>query len=143
MIARAIPALALVGLLTGASSASEEGTICVAPLPDHAESSDHDTGDGKPQRREPAYEFTVEFDRGEAIPIAKGQPARLVTGLQLGESHLVVIRDAGVVIESFRFTFESRGDSRLCLTYTPWYQTWQLDPPRPGASWCRCEDNRK
>jgi hypothetical protein len=62
----------------------------------------------------------------------------LIAGLDLRKRHLMVIRDSSQPIESFYFTFESRGSSRLCVSYTPWYQTWQLDPPRPRAWWCDC-----
>jgi hypothetical protein len=97
---------------------------------------------GIPQKREHTYEFSVQIDKNEPIVIPKSGPPQLVSDIALGGPHLVILRDGGDVIESFRFTFESRGGSHLCLSYTPWYQTWQLDPPRPGASWCRCESKK-
>jgi len=120
-------------------SAPETGRICVAPLPKTARQADHDFKDGRPQRREPHYEFTVQLDEAEpvAVPLA-GMPL-LLSDVPTGEKHKVVIRDREETIESFFFTFESRGDSKLCLGYRPWYQTWSLEPPRPGASWCACE----
>lgn len=61
-----------------------------------------------------------------------------VDSLQLTRSHRVKIRDAGRIIESFRFTFGERGGFPLCLAYTPGYQTWSLERARPGQKWCEC-----
>ena len=74
------------------------------------------------------------------MAIPKTGTPRLLTGLETGRRHRLVIRDAGRPIESFSFSFEGRGGTLLCLAYGPWYQTWTLDPPHPGAKWCRCKE---
>ncbi len=114
------------------------GSVCVAPLPRDARRSDHDMRDGKPQRREPRYQFSVSIDGRDAVPIELGGQPRLIEDLAVGRRHKVVIRDGRETSGSFWFTFESRGSRRLCLSYGPWYQTWQLEAPRPRATWCRC-----
>jgi len=116
-----------------------DGQICVAPLPADASRQDHLMQGGKPQRREPHYEFSVQIDDREAVALpADGKPL-LLPGLATAERHRVIIRDRKKRIESFWFTFESRGGERLCLSYGPWYQTWSLEPPRPGARRCACD----
>lgn len=121
----------------GDSPPQDVGSICVAPLPRHAEELDHDYPGGKAPR-EFTYRFSVQIDQAEPVDVADDDPLR-VAGLELSRTHQVIIRDDGTKIASLRFTFEERGHD-LCLSYTPWYQTWQLDPPRPGAWWCRCDD---
>ena len=120
-------------------SVAQEGRVCVAALnvarasetdPDHA---------GNKAPREFKYQFTVQFDENEAIGVPIKTPRSVA--LATGHRHLVRVRDAGELIESFYFTFEERGKD-LCLSYTSWYQTWLLDPPRPGASWCTCKQQR-
>jgi hypothetical protein len=117
-----------------------EGFICLAPLPKHAKALDHDYPGGKAPR-EYQYQFAVQFDEGEKIDIPQDEP-RPVSGLAVGKKHAVRIYDADELIESFSFTFEARGSKELCLSYGPWYQTWTLDPPRPGAHWCKCDSKR-
>ena len=118
------------------------GGVCVAPLPPDARRTDHDMRDAEPQKREPRYEFSVSIDGREAVPIEAGARPRLIENLALRRRHKVVVRDGREVIESFWFTFESRGSRRLCLSYGPWYQTWQLEPPRARAAWCQCGESQ-
>lgn len=61
-----------------------------------------------------------------------------IDGIPLEKRHTLEIRDADQLIESVSFTFEEMRGPELCLRYTPWYQTWQLDPPLPRSWWCRC-----
>ncbi len=131
-----IVAALLASILAGGE---REGRVCVAPLPQDVSRADRDLAGGKPQKREPQYKFTVAIDGGTPVRIDEGAGPRSIGGLVSGRRHRVVIRDDGETIESFWFTFEAKGSDDLCLAYTPWYQTWQLDPPRPGAKWCRCE----
>ncbi len=135
-----VSALWIAGAGIPAQSDSLVGGVCIAPISSHAERVDHDMPGGVPQKRRHTYEFTVQIDKSQplAIPGAGSKPI-LLGGLSRTDRHLVTIRDAGKLIESFWFKFDERGADRLCLSYTPWYQTWQLDPPRRGASWCRCE----
>ncbi len=64
--------------------------------------------------------------------------AMAADGLDAKRRHLVRIRDGKKTIESFHFTFASRGGRSLCLSYGPFYETWDLSPPgrRP---WCKCK----
>jgi hypothetical protein len=89
-------------------------------------------------RRRYKYEFTVEIDQRPGIAVPKTNPVA-VEVLELTRPHWVKIRDAGRVIESFRFTFADRGGFPLCLAYTPGYQTWSLERARPGQEWCECQ----
>ena len=115
------------------------GVICVAPLPRNAREIDHDMPGGVPQRRQHSYEFTIQVDDGQRVRISTSGEPTLIDGLDYGKRHLVTIRDGQDVIESFWFSFPSRGSSRLCLEYGPWYQTWLLDPPAPKNKACRCD----
>jgi hypothetical protein len=144
-VKRAIPwvLIAVMGVIAPAAEVTPSGQICVAPIPRSAKDLDHDMPGGKPQKREHQYEFSVSVDNMNPVAVPNEASPRLIEGLRLNERHLVTIRDGGEVIESFWFTFEQRGSTELCLSYTPWYQTWQLDPPRPGASWCGCKAERR
>ena len=116
----------------------QSGRICIAPLSNNAKARDHDMPDGKPQKREPTYAFAVQIDDREKVVVSKeGKPLPL-EGFALGKVHKVRIYDGKEMIESFRFSFENRGGTTLCLSYGTWYQTWILEPPRPGAQWCDC-----
>jgi len=122
-------------LLVGGSSTS--GRVCIAPLDvERARQLDHDYPDGRAPR-EFRYEFSVQFDTAAPIDVPADE-AVLVT-FDTGRRYQVQIRDAGRIIESFYFTFEERG-LELCLSYSPWYQTWQLDPPRSWIKACDCSD---
>ena len=117
------------------------GTICMAPLDSQSKTIDHDLPENEPQRREPSYEFSVQIDRQEPVPIPKDGKPRSISPLALDAKHIVRIRDAGQLIESFWFTFQERGDTTLCLSYGPWYQTWSLEP-RGRAPWCDCRSEK-
>jgi hypothetical protein len=131
--------LGIVSFLSVATVAMAAGRICLAPLADDAKALDHDMPGGVPQKRTQLYEFSVRIDDREAVPVPrKSESSRFIDDLDPLSRHLIAIQDGGKVIESFWFTFEQRGGSDLCLTYTPWYQTWQLEPPRRKSSECRC-----
>jgi hypothetical protein len=117
--------------------AEGSGQICVAELPKKAAEIDRDPARRK-TRREYTYEFSVKIDDRPwvKVPIEDGV---LIRDLPTGRPHTVTIRDRDREIESFTFTFEEKGSGRLCLSYTPWYQTWRLEAPRPRAWWCKCE----
>ncbi len=66
-----------------------------------------------------------------------------IEDIPVGQNHALQIRDGDRLIESIPFTFEEKSGRDLCLRYTPWYQTWRLDPPSPRAWWCKCEDRAK
>lgn len=116
-----------------------EGQVCVAALPPRAKQTDHDLSGGKAQRREPSYLFSVQIGVGDRVELSRSGKAALVSGLSPGQRHKVLIRDGAEVIESFSFTFEEKRSQRLCLAYTPFYQTWSLEPARSNFSGCRCE----
>jgi hypothetical protein len=118
------------------AASAKQGSICVAPLPVKARESDHDYPEGKAPR-EFTYNFAIRVDdrKGVALPT---HAAIRIDALELRRKHRVRISDGNRTIESFSFTFEARGSRNLCLSYTPWYQTWSLEPPglRP---WCNCK----
>ena len=110
------------------------GRICIAPLPKGAKEADHDYPDGRAPR-EYSYEFTIQVDERPPVSVPADDPV-VIAGLDNSEKHLVEIRDGDQLIESFWFTFAKRGAGDLWLTYTPWYQTWSLEPARPGGKRC-------
>jgi len=118
-------------------AAGGAGRICVARLPKNAAEIDRDPA-RKKARREYTYRFSVEIGDRDWVEVPREEGA-LIQGLPTGQRHAVTIRDGDQVIESFSFTFEEKGNTELCLSYTPWYQTWRLDAPRPKAWWCKCE----
>jgi hypothetical protein len=111
------------------------GTICIAPVT--AQMKEQDKGDPRGERPRPTFAFSVQIDEGDPI-VVPGKNAVMVRGLDARRRHLVRIRDGAKLIESFHFTFASRGGRSLCLSYRPWYETWDLAPPgrRP---WCTCK----
>ena len=136
--ARMTALILLIAMLVVAASgrATEAGTICIAPLPANARESDRNYPGGK-SPREFSYDFSVQLDDRTPVPLPKALPF-LTTNVPVKRKHRIVIRDSGRVIESFTFTLEARGSRHLCLSYTPWYQTWSLE--RPGRRpWCQCD----
>jgi hypothetical protein len=120
------------------TAADRTGQICVAKLSKNAAEIDRDPARRK-TRRDYTYEFSVKIDDRAwvKVPIEDGV---LIQDLPTGRRHRVTIRDGDREIESFTFTFEEKGSVQLCLSYTPWYQTWRLESPRPKAWWCKCEE---
>jgi hypothetical protein len=112
------------------------GRICVAALPKHAAEIDREYRGRKP-RRQYTYRFAVKVDSQDWVDLPKEDPLP-IEGIPVDGTHTLQIRDGDRVIESFTFTFEEKRGLDLCLRYTPWYQTWQLDPPSPRAWWCKC-----
>jgi len=133
LVAIALMLLQPIGLV--AEPDAKSGSLCVARLSDTAEAVDRDFPDGKP-RRQFQYQFAVEINGRPPVAVSR-ESSQLISGLPTGVTHRIRILDAGEVIESFAFTFEKRGSNHLCLSYTPWYQTWSLEKPgrRP---WCKC-----
>lgn len=140
--------LALTLALAGAPGASaaepspgpegdRRGRICVAALPKHAAEIDRESRSRKP-RREYTYRFAVRIDSRDWVEVPRENPLP-IEGIPVAGSHTLQIRDGDKLIESFNFTFEEKRGLDLCLRYTPWYQTWQLEPPAPRAWWCKCE----
>lgn len=118
------------------SLAARPGSICVSPVTDEIRAMDR--GDPTGKRTTPyQYKFSVQIDSGKLVPVG-AKDGVLIPQLDTKKRHLVRIRDGEQLIQSFYFTFKDRGASYLCLSYGPWYQTWQLSPPgkRP---WCRCK----
>jgi len=116
--------------------AQQTGSICVAAVTTQMRESDH----GDPTGRRPRilkYEFSIQIDSRERLVVPKDKPQRLV-GFDLKKRHAVKIFDGADLIESFFFTFKNQGAENLCLFFTPFYQTWSLQPPdrRP---WCKCK----
>jgi hypothetical protein len=131
--------VALIAVTSYASAdavgAQRKGSVCVAPLPERARELDHDYPGGKAPR-EYLYEFAIQIDDGKPVRISDST-AQLLAGLTVKNRHRVRIYDRDKVIESFYFTFEKRGSEHLCISYTPWYQTWSLEKPR-NRPWCKC-----
>ena len=128
-------------LLPATTEGAGNGTLMIAPLHSSAREADHDMPGEQPQRREPCYEFAISIDDRDPVVLPEaGSSAAVVTELDADKPHLVVIRDAGEQIESFWFSFESRGALRLRLEYHPWYQVWTLDRPGLDKKACRCDD---
>jgi hypothetical protein len=113
------------------------GSVCIDSIPADARLLDSDTGAGVPMRAF-KYQFSIQIDDGELISVPVGSGSVLVSGLSIAKKHHVIIRDAGTPIESFSFTFQSRGGSNLCLSYGVVYQTWSLEPKPKHAKWCTC-----
>jgi hypothetical protein len=133
----ALTALSLTAMVAFVAAEDVVGQICVAPLPESVEEADRLAFSGGPRRRY-EYEFTVAIDDRAAFAVPR-RKAVLVEALELTRTHRVSIRDAGRMIESFRFTFADRGGSPLCLAYAPGYQTWSLEKARPGQKRCECD----
>jgi hypothetical protein len=127
--------MALLASLTSAARAASKGSICVAAVTEEMRKSDQGdpTGQGRSALK---YQFTVKIDRGERILVPKLNAVRLA-GLDTDRKHEVRIFDGADLIESFFFTFRSRGANDLCLSFSPFYRTWSLQPPG-RQPWCKC-----
>ena len=117
------------------------GRICVATLPEHAAEIDREYRGHKP-RRDYTYKFSVKLDSREWVEVPK-EHGVAIEDIPLGQDHALQVRDGDRLIESISFTFEEKRSRELCLRYTPWYQTWHLDPPSPRAWWCKCAERAK
>jgi hypothetical protein len=133
-----IVSLAALAVGARAEPGGKVGVVCIAPLPKQAREADRLAFAGGPQRHF-TYEFTVQIGQQKPVALASSRPVPL-TGIALEGTHRVVIRDADRIVESFRFRFAARGGTPLCLSYAPGYQTWSLERPRAGATWCQCEE---
>ena len=141
-ITLALAPAALLGLLAGEpAKVGGAGRICVAPLPKQAAEIDKEYRGRKP-RREYTYRFAVKVDAGDWVELPR-EHGQAIEGIPAGRSHTVQVRDGDQLIETFSFTFEEKHALDLCLSYTPWYQTWRLEPPPPRAWWCKCEERAK
>jgi hypothetical protein len=129
--------LAMLAVVSGAETAGKTGMVCIAPLPKDVREADRLAFSGGP-RRHFKYAFSVQIDQQAPVAVPTSRPISL-TGIALGRTHRVLIRDDHRVVESFRFQFAARGGTPLCLSYGPGYQTWSLERPRPRATWCQCE----
>lgn len=118
------------------ASLPASGTICIAPVTEQMRKADPADPRGTTPRRQ--FNFSVQVDSGARVHVPAGEPLAL-RGLELRKTHLVRIFDGPRVVESFRFTFERKGNM-LCLSYGSWgswYATWDLSPPG-RRSWCNC-----
>lgn len=136
MTSRIVAAVAILGLALAPVSAADRagGSICIAPVTDRMRESDPTDPRGKPTPVK--LDFTVQIDSGERI-VVPSKKALALHGLDAKRQHLVRVRDGGKITQSFYFTFENRRSTVLCLSYGPWYESWDLSPPgrRP---WCKC-----
>lgn len=130
-------ALFLIVFLVGFSAlAGPDGTICIAPVT-KAMMTDVQAYPADETPRKLKFAFSVQLDSQPWIDVP-GRTGVRVSKLAAGRKHLVRIRDAGETIESFTFTFEKRGGRDLCLSFSPFYATWSLEPSnRRGI--CRCK----
>ena len=134
-VSLAIVLSSIVALSSLATGTARTGTVCIAPVTDAMIAADRGDPRGPSPRRD--FHFNVQFDNGKRVdvPRVKGLP---MSGLAIGKRHLVRIRDGEKLIESFFFTFKDRGSTNLCLSYGPWYETWDLSAPG-RRRWCRCQ----
>lgn len=67
----------------------------------------------------------------------------VIKDLPLGQKHKVEVWIGERRIQTFFFRFEDYGRSRLCLSFGPWYGTWQVEGVRPGTNLpCICRPSR-
>lgn len=114
----------------------EYGSICIARVSPDAAKIDSDYPSGIPPRIY-KYIFSVQVDEGKAIALSTVRSQR-VAGLRTDQKHLVIIRDAGKIIESFWFRFDRYKTNDLCLRYGTGYQSWLLEDVRKGQKQCYC-----
>jgi len=129
----AFPLLILQGAASDAGPPAR-GRICIAPVNERMRSGDPTDPRGSRPRRD--LNFSVQVDGGARVHVPESE-ALAVRNLDLSKTHVVRIFDGSKVIESFRFKFKSKGARVLCLSYGPWYETWDLSPPGRGL-WCKC-----
>jgi hypothetical protein len=118
-------ALLLVCLVASVVRAEETGTVCLLKAsweyPKGALSSEH-------AAVSPVKIFTVQFD--EQPPLDVTTTSARVDRLSLAGTHRVRVFADGKPTETFSFSFEKKGSSRLTLRYHEFYRSWALDPSK-------------
>lgn len=128
----------LVLILTGASLLGEiapSGAVCIAPVPKPVaggKSLANPAGGNKVQ----AYSVQI-GDKPSATALAE-KPV-LVDGLARAKAHLVSIKGDGRPVASFKFRFEDYKSDRLCLVFSPLYETWRMRAAAAGGPGCKCQ----
>jgi hypothetical protein len=115
----------LLCVVSGIVRAEVTGTVCLLKAtweyPKGALTSEHEAAS-------PVTIFTVQFD--EQPPLDVTTKSARVDGLTLAGTHRVRVFADGRPTETFTFSFEKKGSSRLTLRYHEFYRSWALDPSK-------------
>lgn len=118
-------------LLSGVCDAhTEEGSICVAPIPV-----------GPPTTSAPGLAcdgtLSLKIDSQKDVPWPHGESLK-IEHLDLAQRHRVTVLCDGRPQQSFWFRFSEFKTKELCLFINDLYKTVQLWEPRQ-APWCKCK----
>jgi hypothetical protein len=108
-------------------STSEQGSICVQPVPVHSSFMLCQSG-----------KLSLSVDNGQSIPWPHENP-RKIDGLDLTRSHRLVTRCGGKPVQAATFRFSEYQSKELCLVFDTMfdgYEGMRLWDAR-HASWCK------
>jgi hypothetical protein len=117
---------------TAFAADSQEGSICVAPIPKEAP-----TTAGTPELACPSGKFSLKIDDRPLIVWSSNASVK-IDDLDLTVRHRVTIFCNGKPHQSFRFRFSEFKSKQLCLFLNDLYQTAQLWETK-GSPWCKCK----
>jgi hypothetical protein len=134
-LTNSLPALLLImpGSLL-ANGSTKVGTVCIAPVPKPTaggKSLSNPSGGNKVQI------YSVQIGNKPAVKL-EAEKSVAVDPLSLGQQHLVKIEGDGRPVTSFRFRFETYKSKRLCLVFSPLYETWSMRAAASGGPGCVC-----
>jgi hypothetical protein len=117
-----------------ANGPEQVGTVCVTPVP-------KPTAGGKslsnPSDGNKVRSYSVQIGNKPIVTPEAGKSVA-VDRLSLGQQHLVKIMGDGRPVTSFRFRFETYKSERLCLVFSPLYETWSMRAAASGGPGCTC-----
>ena len=127
----AIALLIAVLVCPGFSSESEQGWLCVQPIPTRPPSN-------VPGLLCNSGKLSIKVDKAPSVPWPHREPLK-IDGLDLNQSHLVVASCDGKPVQSFRFRFSEYKASGLCLLFDDLFdgyegmRMWDAQ----HAPWCK------
>jgi hypothetical protein len=126
-----VPVLAFL-LCSTFSAESEQGSVCVAPVPveppSTAATAEFFCHSGS---------FSLKIDKQQAFPWPRKESLK-IEGLNITQRHRVTILCDGKPQQSFGFRFCDFKTKQLCLFINDLYQTAQLWEESKRSPWCRC-----
>ena len=114
------------------------GTVCVASV---APSNSRPMTLGNPDGGGRDFTFAVRLDQRPPVDVSQDRSVS-IGDIPLAGRHRLTLLRRSKTVESFTFTFASRGGPHLCLWFKSLYETWSLDAWSRRAHGCRCESSK-
>jgi hypothetical protein len=128
----AVALLLIFSLCPVFSAESEDGSVCVAPIPVQPPSTA-----ATPELFCHSGNLSLKIDSQQVFPWPRKEGLK-IEHLDLTQRHLVVVLCDAKPQQSFKFRFSEFKTKRLCLFINDLYQTAQLWEPKQSP-WCKCK----